>query len=163
MAERKTGKRNGKTLPIQLIKANEIRDKKTAENKALFLEAYASKANNISMTCKAIGIGRTTFHDWYREDKEFRQAVDDAKEGMLDLAETMLMSEIKNGNIAAICFFLKTQGRRRGYVEHQIYEPPPAEYDLSKLTREERTQLYKLTVKATTTEGDTQAAIEAHG
>jgi len=141
------GKRNGK-LPPQLQKANEIRHEMQQENKAKFLQAFEAKAGNISAAAKAIGITRTQYHKWRSSDPAFAQACEDVKEGLIDMAETMLLSEMRNGNIAAIIFFLKTQGKKRGYVERTEIAPPPQSYDLSKLSREERRQLYELTVKA---------------
>jgi len=45
---------------------------------------------------------------------------DDRKEAMLAaFAESELMKLIKEGNVAATIFFLKTQGKKRGYVERQ--------------------------------------------
>ena len=36
-----------------------------------------------------------------------------------DFAESELMKLIKDGNVAATIFFLKTQGKARGYIERQ--------------------------------------------
>lgn len=141
------GKRNGK-LPPQLQKANQIRHEMQQENKAKFLQAFEAKAGNISAAAKAIGITRTQYHKWRSSDPAFAQACEDVKEGLIDLAETMLLAQMRQGNIAAIIFYLKTQGKGRGYVERTEISQPPQAYDLSKLTREERRQLYELTVKA---------------
>ena len=36
----------------------------------------------------------------------------------LDLAETKLVQAIRDGNMTAIIFYLKTKGAARGYIEH---------------------------------------------
>lgn len=41
------------------------------------------------------------------------------KESNLDLAEDELIKKIKKGNLGAICFYLKCQGKKRGYIERQ--------------------------------------------
>ena len=47
------------------------------------------------------------------------QAVEDEIRGQtLDLAETKLIGAIRDGNMTAIIFYLKTKGADRGYIEH---------------------------------------------
>jgi len=36
---------------------------------------------------------------------------------MLDMAESSLYRRVLAGDSCAVCFFLKTQGRKRGYIE----------------------------------------------
>ena len=44
-------------------------------------------------------------------------ALTEARETMLDTAESVLYSKILAGDITALIFFLKTQGKSRGYIE----------------------------------------------
>ena len=46
-----------------------------------------------------------------------KEVLSDAREDALDLAESKLMEAIRNGNLTAIIFFLKTRGKSRGYSE----------------------------------------------
>lgn len=48
-----------------------------------------------------------------------RQAVQSAKENMLDFAEGKLFQAISAGNMTALIFYLKTQGVHRGYIERR--------------------------------------------
>ena len=41
---------------------------------------------------------------------------------MIDFAESSLYKQIKDGNTSATIFFLKTQAKRRGYIEKQEIE-----------------------------------------
>lgn len=49
----------------------------------------------------------------------FNKAVQEAKEARIDWYESRLDERAEKGDIAAIIFFLKTQGKDRGYIERQ--------------------------------------------
>lgn len=87
-----------------------------AKDKDKFLEVFASKMGNVSKACTAASISRQTFYDWIK-DKDFANKVDEVKEGLLDFAEHQLLSNIKEGKTAEILFYLKTKGKKRGYIE----------------------------------------------
>ena len=72
-----------------------------------------------STTAKQLNISRQVFRDWMKKYPVIVKALDDAKELMLDVAECQLHKEIKKGRAWAICFYLKTQGKARGYIERQ--------------------------------------------
>jgi hypothetical protein len=52
-------------------------------------------------------------------DPEYKKAVDDLQNVALDYAESKLHSQIKKENATAIIFYLKTKGKKRGYIERQ--------------------------------------------
>jgi len=88
-----------------------------AKSKKYVLECFKNAAGNISLACEKAGISRMTFNRWYKANKKFKQDVDDVRESLIDLAESMLLKNIKDGKTAEIIFFLKTKGRERGYIE----------------------------------------------
>lgn len=92
------------------------RTKRTAKKKRDFLKAF-SLTDNISEACKAAEIGRQTVYDWQGSDPKFKLAFDDIREADLDFTEGKLRSLIKKENLGAICFYLKCQGRHRGWLE----------------------------------------------
>ena len=100
-------------------KSVKTREDKQKKKKAEFLEVYTQKANNIHLTCKAVGIVRSTFYSWINNDEEFRNTIWHVEEGDIDAAETALKRQILEGNTTAIIFYLKTKGKNRGYVERQ--------------------------------------------
>lgn len=102
-----------------LEKSIEARQQNREKKKQEFLEVYSQKANNIHLTCKAVGIERVTFYKWMKEDDAFRDKITALEEGDIDSAETALKRQILDGNITAIIFYLKTKGKNRGYVERQ--------------------------------------------
>ncbi len=54
-----------------------------------------------------------------REFPSVKNAVDEARECVTDLAESQLYKKIAEGDLTAIIFYLKTRGKARGYVERQ--------------------------------------------
>lgn len=76
----------------------------------------------ISSACEALGISRTTYYKYYNEDNEFKKQVDNVCEATIDFAESKLLELIESGNVTATIFFLKTKGKRRGYIERQEVE-----------------------------------------
>ena len=75
---------------------------------------------NVSKTCEEVGISRTQFYRLLNDETkpEFKEACLQAKEIILDEVEGALFGAIKKGNVTAMIFFLKTQGKKRGYVEN---------------------------------------------
>ena len=49
----------------------------------------------------------------------------------------MLIKNIREGKTAEIIFYLKTKGKKRGYVERSEIEIEKPKYDLSKFTNDE--------------------------
>lgn len=71
----------------------------------------------LSATAKELKTTRKTLHEYINTFPEIQEALTDIRENRLDVAETALMQAIRNGNVTAIIFFLKTQGRDRGYSQ----------------------------------------------
>ena len=94
----------------------------TSDKKETFLQALKLNLGNISQSCKASNIGRQTYYDWVDADEEFKHSCKDVEESLLDLAENRLLEKIDKYDITAIIFFLKTKGKKRGYIEKQEVE-----------------------------------------
>lgn len=102
------------------------------------VEVFRKKACNVSATCIALNIDRKTFYDWKKKSPELSAMLDDACESLIDNAETMLLSKINDGDLTAIIFFLKTKGKKRGYIEgREIDANVTTDIDLKPLTKEE--------------------------
>lgn len=78
---------------------------------------YNKKGCNITATCAALGIARKTFYEWREKRKKLAEALDAADESILDFAESKLVEHIQNNDVTALIFFLRTKGKKRGYVE----------------------------------------------
>lgn len=71
----------------------------------------------VQVACQKSGVSRATYYRWRDKDKKFKEQSDSAlKEGVAfinDLAESQLLSSIKEKNMTAIIFWLKN--RHSGY------------------------------------------------
>ena len=93
-----------------------------AEKKILVsdVEPLVEKFNgNVAAIARALGVGRQTVWRRCEESPSLMAALASARETMIDNAESTLYREALNGNVTALIFFLKTQGKNRGYVERQ--------------------------------------------
>ncbi len=84
--------------------------KRQAKSKELLLEIL-KKTPIVQIACEKAGVGRASYYRWRKEDAEFAQHTDQALlDGSLlvnDMAESQLMSAIKDKNMTAIIFWLK--------------------------------------------------------
>jgi hypothetical protein len=92
---------------------------KTEQHKKAMLDALEKSLGVVTSACKTVGIGRTTHYLWMDSDPEYKSAVDSIADVAIDFAESQLHKQIKEGNSTATIFFLKTKGKKRGYVERQ--------------------------------------------
>jgi len=92
---------------------------KTEHHKKALLEALEKSLGVVTTACKIAGVGRTTYYEWYKEDQDFRNKVDDLQNVALDFAESQLHKQIADNSTSATIFYLKTKGKKRGYVERQ--------------------------------------------
>ena len=95
---------------------------KTDTKKGLMLEALEKSLGIVSTACKMVDISRQTHYAWLKADEEYKSAVNSIQDGVLDFAESHLYKLVKEGNPAATIFFLKTKGKKRGYIERQEIE-----------------------------------------
>lgn len=79
---------------------------------------------NISATGRAFGVTRQAIHNFIKRHPQLQQVLIDARETMIDNAESVLQKKVLEGEAWAVCFTLKTQGKNRGYVERQEYSGP---------------------------------------
>ncbi len=98
-------------MPPKKRGAVEIRQEKQKE--VLIEELH--KRPIVQSACQKVGVGRASYYRWRKEDAAFAQAVDEAMEtgiGIVnDVAETQLMTAIREGNMTAVVFWLKHHHR----------------------------------------------------
>jgi hypothetical protein len=86
-------------------------------NKKGMVDALEKSLGVVTSACKSVGISRETHYRWLREDEEYKNEVESISDIALDFAETQLQKQIKEGSTAATIFYLKTKGKKRGYIE----------------------------------------------
>lgn len=91
-------------------------------HKAELIAALEKTMGIVSTACKKVGLSRQTFYDYYKEDPIFKESVDSIADLALDFAESKLLKSIQNGSDTATIFYLKTKGKKRGYVERAEVE-----------------------------------------
>jgi len=86
--------------------------------------ALKRTAGNVSAAARELGVSRTTVYKKVNASPTLQEILADAREELVDIAESALRREVLAGNITAIIFTLKTQGKSRGYVERQEVSGP---------------------------------------
>lgn len=77
------------------------------------------EAGNVTAVADTLGISRMTMYRKIRKSPVLQAAIEEARESSLDKVEHVLHQKAADGEPWAVCFYLKTQGKRRGYVERQ--------------------------------------------
>jgi hypothetical protein len=104
------------------------------------LEALEKSLGIVTTACKIVGCARSTFYKYYKDDQDFRTSVDELENLTLDFVESKLHKQIENDNTTATIFYLKTKGKKRGYIERKEVEMT-AEVSTSKLSNEARKKI----------------------
>ena len=114
---------------------------KTEQHKKAIIEALEKSLGVVTTACKIVGIGRTTFYGWMKEDEVFAERVEDIQNIALDFVESKLFENIKDGKTSEMIFYLKTKGKDRGYVERQEItgaDGMPTKFEIEIIKREDK-------------------------
>ena len=88
------------------------------KRKADILAALDVCGGIVTTACEKVDdVSRRQFYRWLEKDEDFKKAVEEASEKILDLAESSLIRNIRSGDTASIIFYLKTKGKKRGYTQ----------------------------------------------
>jgi ACT domain-containing protein len=81
-----------------------------AREKALLIDQLR-KVPIVQSACEKVKVSRATFYNWKKDDADFAKQVDEAiGDGTLfmnDMAESQLLTAIREGNLGAITYWLK--------------------------------------------------------
>lgn len=96
---------------------------KKRENTATrIIEALKENKGLLTKAAVKAGVSYRTINRYVNEFPLVAEAVHEAKESLLDKAESKLFDAVDKGEAWAICFYLKTQGKDRHYSEKQVIE-----------------------------------------
>lgn len=118
-------------------------EKRQQKEKRLLIEQF-SKTPIVQFSCEKVGVGRATYYRWRKEDAEFVKDADEALQEsvslMNDLAESQLLSAIREKNMTAIIFWLKN--RHKAYST-KVELTGKISTELGHLTEEQETLIDK--------------------
>lgn len=116
--------------------SNDLQDR-TQQNRQLMVEQL-KKTPVVQIACEKVGVARSTFYRWKDEDPKFAKEADEAlAEGVSlinDMAESQLLSAIRDRNISAIFYWLN---HRHSAYSNKL-EITTKSADTEKLTQEEQ-------------------------
>lgn len=128
------------------------------------LEELEKQNGIVSIACKNIGMPRSTFYNWLKEDADFKSEVDDIQEVAIDYVESKLFQKIEGVTVkakggagnedeppvyelppsdTAIIFYLKTKGKKRGYIEKTETDNRNTNYNSEPVTPERLKEISK--------------------
>lgn len=76
-----------------------------------------------SYAARSLGCSARTVSRYIKKHPTVALAREEARELFKDDAESKLAEHIRNDNVTALIFYLKTQAKDRGYVERQEFAP----------------------------------------
>lgn len=83
--------------------------------------ALRAGAGIITAAAGALKCAPSTVRGYLERNPKLKEVCEDIVEQNLDLAEGKLLMGIRESNMTAIIFYLKTKGRSRGYTErHEL-------------------------------------------
>lgn len=100
---------------------SDIEQNRTAVSKRAMIEALEKTLGIVTTALKMADIARSTHYKWLQEDEEYKKDVEAIAEIALDFAESQLHKQIQDGEVSSTIFYMKTKGKKRGYVERQEY------------------------------------------
>lgn len=83
------------------------------------IEALKKTLGVVTPACEIVGIARSTHYRWITEDEDYKKSVEELLDFQIDFVESKLFENINNGDTTSTIFYLKTKGKKRGYIERQ--------------------------------------------
>ncbi len=90
--------------------------------KRAMIEALEKSLGIVTTACKMVDIARSTLYLWVSTDEEYKEAVEAIADLTLDFVESQLHKQIQKGEVTSTIFYLKTKGKKRGFIEKQEIE-----------------------------------------
>jgi hypothetical protein len=81
------------------------------------VKAVKESKGMLSAAADKLGVNYTTLWRYSKRYPAVQEAIDDQRDSVSDMAELKLFQSIRRGESWAVGFYLKPQGKGRGYVE----------------------------------------------
>lgn len=85
-------------------------------------QAIESCHGNVFATAKKLNTSRRTIYNYLERYPELEKVRNEARDGFLDKAESILYRKVEEGETTPLIFYLKTQGRHRGWSQSRQVE-----------------------------------------
>lgn len=95
--------------------------------KADMIEAIQKAGGILAVAARALGCSRQTLYNYMERYPDVRAAYDEANETNLDVAEAVLLEQVRGKDKEQVRFYLRTKGRARGYGDRLTVGFNPAE------------------------------------
>ena len=109
--------------------------------KESLLKSLEQSLGVVTVACKKAEIPRSTYYKWLKDDEVFAKNVKEIENVALDFAESQLHKQISENSTAATIFYLKTKGKKRGYIERQEItgaDGMPSKFEIEIIKREDK-------------------------
>jgi len=91
-------------------------------DKEKLIEALKNSGGIIVDACELAGINRENYYYYKRTDPDFKKEVEEiipqSKEWLVDLAESSLVKNLKEGNQMLTMYVLNNHGKSKGYAKN---------------------------------------------
>lgn len=95
----------------------------TKTSKKRMIKALQENRGLVTYASKACRIARSTHYKWLKEDEDYAKEVSSVEDLVLDQIENSALDMIADGkNPAVTIFYLKTKGKKRGFIEKSEVE-----------------------------------------
>jgi hypothetical protein len=88
-------------------------------NSKIVRELIETCRGNAAAIARSVGVKRQSVVGFIKRRPPLAEALKDARETLVDEAESALALAVDKGEAWAVCFTLKCLGKNRGYVERQ--------------------------------------------
>ena len=90
---------------------------KSLQYKKMLIDAMEQCHGIVSDACRSVKVSRVTYYEYYNNDEDFKKAINEIENSVLDYVEGKLFKLIDKGDVASTIFYMKTKGKNRGYTE----------------------------------------------
>jgi len=142
-------------------KNKNVIDARKAREQAMLLEQLR-KMPIVQIACEKAGVSRATYYRWKKEDEKFAEAANEAlQDGVTlvsDMAESQLLSQIRDNNLGAIMYWLK---HRNSNYNNKLEVTARIKQDNEVLTPEQEAAITEALKLASFTEEESSDSLTA--